>query len=238
MTKLLISVRSAEEAQIALEEGADLIDVKEPSRGSLGAADIATIAEIVERVAGRVPLSAALGELLDAARLPGALAGQLRYAKFGLAGCAMQPGWVRRWEQAIDALERRTMPAAVAYVDWKTALAPDPWDVLTHAIRLGCGAILLDTCDKSLGSLRDHVVLSELGRLIDAAQQGGLKCALAGSLGWDEINGLLPLAPDYVAVRGCVCVGDRTSRLDRQRVRRLVALVRKTNEQASAVELA
>ena len=35
----LVSVRSPEEALAALEGGADLIDVKEPSRGPLGAAD-------------------------------------------------------------------------------------------------------------------------------------------------------------------------------------------------------
>ena len=35
---LLVSVRSAAEAITALEAGADVIDVKEPSRGALGAA--------------------------------------------------------------------------------------------------------------------------------------------------------------------------------------------------------
>ena len=39
MSRLLVSVRSAAEAEVALGAGADLIDVKEPSRGSLGAAD-------------------------------------------------------------------------------------------------------------------------------------------------------------------------------------------------------
>ena len=36
MTGLLVSVRSAEEAEIALAGGANLIDIKEPSRGALG----------------------------------------------------------------------------------------------------------------------------------------------------------------------------------------------------------
>ena len=36
MTRLLVSVRSAEEAEIALAGGADVIDVKEPRRGALG----------------------------------------------------------------------------------------------------------------------------------------------------------------------------------------------------------
>ena len=36
MAKLLVSVRSADEAEVALEGGADIIDVKEPLHGSLG----------------------------------------------------------------------------------------------------------------------------------------------------------------------------------------------------------
>ena len=40
---LLVSVRSAAEALAALAGGADVIDVKEPNQGSLGAADDDTI---------------------------------------------------------------------------------------------------------------------------------------------------------------------------------------------------
>jgi uncharacterized protein (UPF0264 family) len=64
--KLLVSVRSMEEAQAALEGGADLIDIKEPNRGPLGKARDSVIAAIVEVVAGRRPVSAAMGELCDA----------------------------------------------------------------------------------------------------------------------------------------------------------------------------
>ena len=64
MTGLLVSVRSAAEARIALEAGADLIDVKEPRRGALGAADPAVWKDVCRAVAGRVPVSVALGELV------------------------------------------------------------------------------------------------------------------------------------------------------------------------------
>ena len=63
MTRLLVSVRSAAEAEAALRGGADVIDVKEPGRGPLGRADDAVIADVVRLVAGRRPVSAALGEL-------------------------------------------------------------------------------------------------------------------------------------------------------------------------------
>ena len=62
---LLVSVRSAAEALAALAGGADVIDVKEPNQGSLGAADDDTISAVVRAVAGRAPVSAALGELVD-----------------------------------------------------------------------------------------------------------------------------------------------------------------------------
>src|SRR5207244_7336185 len=39
MTGLLVSVRSAAEAETALAGGADVVDVKEPRRGALGPAD-------------------------------------------------------------------------------------------------------------------------------------------------------------------------------------------------------
>ena len=58
MTGLLVSVRNGEEAAQALAGGAAVVDVKEPARGALGRADFGRLAEVVEAVGGRVPLSA------------------------------------------------------------------------------------------------------------------------------------------------------------------------------------
>ena len=44
--KLLVSVRTIEEARAALAGGADIIDIKEPTRGSLGRADEAVLTSI------------------------------------------------------------------------------------------------------------------------------------------------------------------------------------------------
>ncbi len=55
MTRLLVSVRSAAEAEIALVGGAALIDVKEPARGALGMADFQVIRDVITAVAGRAP---------------------------------------------------------------------------------------------------------------------------------------------------------------------------------------
>src|SRR5262249_25687655 len=80
-------VRSAEEAEIALWGGAALIDVKEPMHGSLGQATPEVIAEVARRVAGRRPVSAALGELTD---FRGPIPEALTFVKWGLSGCGSQ----------------------------------------------------------------------------------------------------------------------------------------------------
>lgn len=100
MARLLVSVRSLVEARLAVAAGVDLVDIKEPARGSLGAASLVTIRSIVEALADRAPLSCALGELIDVAHDPehapapavgiidqlAELPPELAFAKLGLAG--------------------------------------------------------------------------------------------------------------------------------------------------------
>src|SRR5919109_795896 len=90
---LLVSVRSGEEVPAALHGGADIIDAKEPARGSLGAVEPAVLSAIAERTPASVPLSVALGDCasaeavraaLDGARLPERSAPV--YLKLGFAG--------------------------------------------------------------------------------------------------------------------------------------------------------
>src|SRR5262245_20705546 len=90
MAALLVSVRDVAEVGPALEGGAALIDVKEPANGALGRASAEVCAQVVAAVAGRAPVSAALGELLDGgADCPAGVA----YAKYGLAGCLRREDW-------------------------------------------------------------------------------------------------------------------------------------------------
>lgn len=66
--RLLVSVRDRDEARSAIQGGADIIDVKEPQRGSLGMADpdaIASVLDVVQAEAPGTPVSVALGELVQ-----------------------------------------------------------------------------------------------------------------------------------------------------------------------------
>jgi uncharacterized protein (UPF0264 family) len=228
MTQLLVSVRSAAEAESALAGGAALIDVKEPDRGALGRADDAVIADVVRGVAGRAPVSAALGELADDGdRAPPACLGSLSYVKCGLAGftgdAALWPGKLAALAESVWRVNPLCKVAVVAYADWRRARAPVPDGVSAFVSRRPGWALLLDTWGKDGLTLLDWMSRVEIDRLCRACRDAGVRTALAGSLSRSLIRTLKPTAPDWFAVRGAACQGlQRTAAIDAEKVRGLL----------------
>jgi uncharacterized protein (UPF0264 family) len=226
MTRLLVSVRDTIEASVALAAGAHLIDLKEPRLGSLGPAAPDTIRAVCRLVAGRVPVSAALGELLRQPR--GEMldrASCVQYAKVGMAGCAKVADWQTIWARLLARFPATTTPVAVAYADWRHAHAPRPWEVLRRAGQLGAGGMLVDTFDKSKGGLVELIEFNELADLVRACREQSLFVVLAGSLSEQTIPQLLSLPVDYIAVRGAACTGGRQGHVDGKRIGKLLRLL-------------
>jgi (5-formylfuran-3-yl)methyl phosphate synthase len=226
MTGLLVSVRDAEEAELALAGGADLIDVKEPLRGALGPADPKVWRQIQQVVAGRRPTSAALGELLDdeVQQLARRAAG-FSFAKIGLAGCHDADGWIDRWFRATSALPGDVHPVPVAYADWPTARAPSPSVALALAALSPARLLLVDTFDKTHGTLLAHLPFDSLSELCEAAQAQGVRLVLAGSLDAAAIAELLPLGPAWFGVRGAACRASRAGTIDSALVKTLAGRI-------------
>jgi len=225
MTRLLVSVRNAEEAVLALRGGAALIDVKEPTAGSLGRANDQVVSEVLTLVAGKVPVSAALGEwrdwggqLLHPLTQGGSLLHPLTqggspgiaFLKWGLAGAAAD--WADRLRDVRQQIESNTATRIVyvAYADWQRAAAPCPGEVVRRAVLDRAAVLLVDTWCKDGTCLLDWLSVAELADLIAPCRTAGVRLALAGSLGPTEICRLQPLQPDWFAVRGAVC--DRRER--------------------------
>ena len=227
MTGLLVSVRNGQEARLALEGGADLIDVKEPNRGALGAADPAIWADVLCAVAGAVPTSVALGEVSQAGE-PADIdtLARFQFAKWGLAHSRRHADWLPRWTERLGRLPPGVIPVAVVYADWQRAASPRPEQIIEAAAGLRCGVVLFDTFDKQHGGLLDHLSYQELGHLTDQARQAGLRVVFGGGLCRMTIPQVLSLQPDYVAVRGAACRCRRTGDLDTALVRQLHAVVR------------
>ncbi len=226
MTKLIVSVRTAAEAETACTRGADLIDIKEPRHGSLGAAPVDTVRRIVRRVTGRKPVSVALGDLATAREIaeltavPG-----LQFAKLGLAGSAGSPRWQRDWRDALERMPDEIHRVAVIYVDHRRARSPHPREILDAAAEFGCAAVLADTWDKTAGNLLAHWTPAAVERFVRQVQSAGMLAVVAGSLDEPAIESIVPLGPDYVAVRSAVCRGGRSGPLDGKKVLRLAHVV-------------
>lgn len=230
-TRLLVSVVDAAEACLALDAGADLIDIKDPRNGSLGAADAAAIRNVVGALQGTVPISVALGEMADLtvhdlfAELTG-----IQFAKLGMAGCGPSVDWPDRWDGWLKKLPGEVKPVAVVYADWEQAAAPEPAHVLLEASRRECAAVLVDTWEKSHGGLLDYWTTDFLAEFIASVQRCGMLAVLGGSLTIETIPAIAALAPDYIAVRGAACDGGRSGRLNPSRVRQLVRLLIAAND--------
>jgi uncharacterized protein (UPF0264 family) len=227
MAELLVSVRSASEAQAALVGGAALIDVKEPTRGPLGRADDAVIVAVLQRVQGRCPVSAAFGELVeDAVPRSGT---RLAYAKWGMAGCRGRedlPAHLTELTAALRQTSPGCQPVAVAYADFERADSPPPEQVADLALQSEFAVLLVDTWAKDGHNLLDWMTPAQLLSLRVRCRTGGLRLALAGALGPKELVSLRKVRPDWFAVRGAACRGGvRDGAVSAMAVRRLRRLL-------------
>jgi uncharacterized protein (UPF0264 family) len=220
---LLVSVRDAREALAALAGDAHVIDVKEPDRGSLGAANVETIDAVVRAVDGRAPVTAAAGELIELIEsAPRLMPDGVSQFKIGLAGCRAMLDWKSHWIKTMTAIcphrHAAAHAVAVAYADWLSAQAPEPHEVLRAALAIGCPALLVDTWDKSGGALFDHWHPTELASFIECVHSHGLILVLAGSLTRESIARAAKLAPDLLAVRTAACDSGRGGTVSQSRV--------------------
>ncbi len=222
MTKMLASVTGVEEAEIALSGQVDIIDLKNPSAGALGAAALETIRATVVSVAGRRPVSAVAGDLpmqpeLIRARVEKIAATGVDYVKIGFfpsgenAACAA----------ALEAIARRVKLVAVLFAD----LEPD-FGLLPVLAGHGFHGVMVDTARKGGGRLLDHMAVARVDAFVAAAKAHGLLAGLAGSLEAPDVPRLLPFAPDFLGFRGALCAASgRTGAIDAQAVVKIRALI-------------
>ena len=211
MTQFLASVRDADEAEIALGAGADIIDLKEPGRGALGAVDDETVKLCVRAVAGRVCVSATVGdgpahEALRRDTIARHAASGVDLVKIGIFP-------ERKAEQSLLALADAGRGARLVLVLFADALPS--FDAAAVAVKLNAKGIMLDTMAKRSGSLLDHLGLDLLTGFVANAKAHGLMVGLAGSLRPEHVEPLLALHPDLLGFRGALCRdGARGASLD------------------------
>jgi uncharacterized protein (UPF0264 family) len=231
MIKLLISITAADETRAVFEGAADIVDVKNPAEGALGAASTEVLSEVRRLLPADCPTSAALGET-DSAEgtlalaAYGAAALGARYVKVGLRlGESQKAVSLLR---SMGASAQRANPdcglIAVGYADAEY-IGAIPWQHLPEIARAaqveGC---MIDTAIKNRQGLFNHCQESALKQWVAECRQARLLCALAGSLNRDDLPAVRRLRPDIVGFRSAACRGDRINgRIDPELVAALGA---------------
>jgi dihydroneopterin aldolase len=211
MTLFLASVSNPGEAELALAGGADILDLKDANRGALGALAPDLARSAVQRIAGRRPVSAVLGDLpMDPAVLREAAAGMagigVEFVKAGLFPNERRAECIR----ALQPLSQEIKLVGVMFADLGLDLAVVP--ALADA---GFAGAMLDTARKGGGRLLDHADFPALRDFIAACRRRGLLAGLAGALETPDIPRLLPLQPDVLGFRSALCVRqERTAEMD------------------------
>lgn len=216
MSAMLASVNSLQEALFVEKFDVDVIDLKQPAQGALGALDVHTVKEIVAKLNPDTIVSATVGDLpmqpevlFDAVKTMAATG--VDYVKIGFF-----PGgdWSLCIERLSTLAARGYALIAVLFADTQPDLA------LVSALRqAGFRGVMLDTMDKQQGSLTDVMSNEELKAFVALAKSQGLLTGLAGSLKQQDILALLPLQADYLGFRGGLCRRHcRTAQLDGEQI--------------------
>ena len=218
MTRMLASVADAAEAEAVLQLGADVVDLKDPRRGALGAVPLDAARAAIAAIARRSETSAALGDPpYDEGAL---LAGAQALAAIGVdyVKLAVDAPTLDRLGDCLSGLARDVGVVGMMFADEKPDFA-----LLAKLSALGFKGAMLDTRDKTRGRLIAHLDVVSLSQFCSECRALNLMSGLAGSLEAPDVPRLMVLAPDVLGFRGALCrAHDRKDAIDPQ----AVALIR------------
>lgn len=228
--QLLVSPSSIEEARSSLS--ADIIDVKKPSEGSLGA-NFPWIIQEIKKIAGRKPVSAAIGDNeykpgTAALSAYGAAHAGADYIKVGL----MFDGEDRAREviEAVTTAVKRDFPeryvVIAAYADSARMGTISPFAISSLVADAGADIAMIDTGIKDGKSLFEFIDEEALTRFTAQNREFGLQTALAGSLKFEDLDALKRIDPEIIGVRGMVCGGDRSMAVRAELVEKAMTMLR------------
>src|SRR5215813_3086737 len=222
MTLLLASVTGSREAELAVTHGADIIDLKDPSRGASGALELPVVSDVVSTIAGRRPASAVIGDLpMEPDAIAAAVEAMAKtgvdFVKVGLFAGSKRKECIR----ALASVAQRTKVVGVMFADSE----PDN-ELINIMAGSGFAGAMMDTARKDGSRLLDHADPAAIDRFVRGCRSHGLLTGLAGSLEAADVPRLLLLAPDYLGFRGALCDRhDRRAGLDAAQLKLIRELI-------------
>jgi len=223
MSLFLASVANIKEAETVLTAGVDIIDLKNPAAGALGAVEYDVANNVVDYVAGRCLVSATIGDLpMQSVLIADAI------SKMSGTGVDIIKVGIFSSEISADilaAINEQTKTGTHVVLVLFADLNPKFTD-FNQLVEAGISGVMLDTANKEQGSLRTILSDKQLMLFVKQAHSAGLMTGLAGSLRLKDIEPLLALNPDYLGFRGALCQQlQRVEMIDALAVRRIRTMI-------------
>ncbi len=243
MTRLLVSVRGPNEAEVAIRAGAHIVDVEFPDT-ALGTPYPLNIRSVMGRIwkmrRGDIPVSTNIGEVPEGrsraclAALGVATAG-VEYIKCGLATCNFEQACylgdnlvrtVRTWYPA-----KKVYPVLFPDADFEDRV--DPLEGGAELVeKINSDGILIDTYNKEFGvGLLDIYKLNGIRALATELHANGRELWVAGSVKKNQVRSLAEAGVDVICVRGAACEpaldGSRMGAVSKELVSQLVYELRR-----------
>jgi uncharacterized protein (UPF0264 family) len=221
-----------------MEGGADIIDLKNPNEGSLGAAAPYFIKE-VKKKAGSYPVSAAIGDMPNlpgtaALAAVGAAVSGADYVKVGLYGTHTEEECIALMSEVVKAVREQNPDIIIVgagFADAESYGGINPMKIPKIIKAAGADIAMLDTKNKKGKRLFDFLTLKKLKHFVDESHRLGLKAALAGSLRGEDLQTIYNLGADVTGFRGAACrQNDRKNgEITKERVQKLMNIAKNLN---------
>jgi (5-formylfuran-3-yl)methyl phosphate synthase len=211
LMKLMISVISGAEARAAIKGGAEILDIKNPYEGALGAQPPGIIREIRSIAPDGLAVSAAIG---DMPHLPGtaslaalgAAVCNVDYIKVGLFGQRNETEAIAILSEIKRSVQDYDISIIAAlYADYERAATIDPKLLPGIAAKARIQGCLLDTAIKDGRGLFDFIHPDVLQYLIKKARDADIQFGIAGGLTEQDLPLIRELNPDIAGFRTAVC---------------------------------
>jgi hypothetical protein len=217
--KIFLSVKDSKEARkVIAGGGCDILDVKNPSEGTLGANVPWVIQEIRDIIPGDIRLAASIGDFhfkpgtaaLAARGIVTLGVNYVTVSMFGVKTPDEVGEMVKKISKAIDDYDPDVGLIICGYADCHRIGAVSPFDFVTE---IGEAEILMvDTAIKDGKNLFDFVTVEVLQDLNDTAHAHCLETIFAGSIRLNHLPMALEAKPDYLGFRGVICEKGEVSR--------------------------
>lgn len=208
MTKWLASVQSLDEAKALEQTLPDILDLKDPASGALGALPLSVVSSVIDWVDRRCETSATVGDLvmkpeIISPAIKAMAETGVDFVKVGLFAEPAIESCLQGLQETLSALD--TPVIAVIFADQTRDIS------LVASIRqAGFSGVMVDTATKNGQGLLEHWNEAHLSEFIRVAGEHELLCGLAGALAIEDIDRLEALGADYLGFRSALC--DRRQR--------------------------